>query len=218
MTVSAIGSSSAPDPGGAGAAASSRDTFLRLLTAQLAHQDPLQPMDSYEFTAQLAQFSQLEQLQGLGGRLDSLLLAQAAANQTLSASLVGRDVVHRTDRVRLEGDGAEVRAVLGADAASVVATVQDASGRTVRTLRAGPADAGSVVLAWDGRDERGEPLPPGSYTVKVVAAAADGTPVDASPVARARVNGVSFAHGYPELVAGGTRIRLSDVVEIAEAE
>ena len=46
-------------------AAEGRDTFLRLLVAQLEHQDPLKPMENADFTAQLAQFSMLEQIESI---------------------------------------------------------------------------------------------------------------------------------------------------------
>ena len=57
-----------------------RETFLRLLVAQLSHQDPLNPMDSMEFTSQLSQFSELEQIISLNEKLDSLLLYQSSLN------------------------------------------------------------------------------------------------------------------------------------------
>lgn len=59
-----------------------RDAFLRLLTTQLAHQDPLQPQADSEFIAQLAQFSTLEQLTEMRATLDSI----AAAITTLPSS------------------------------------------------------------------------------------------------------------------------------------
>ncbi|HDJ29118.1 MAG TPA: flagellar hook assembly protein FlgD, partial [Proteobacteria bacterium] len=46
-------------------AALGQEQFLKLLIEQLKNQDPLNPMDSTDFTAQLAQFSSLEQLFGI---------------------------------------------------------------------------------------------------------------------------------------------------------
>src|SRR6266540_5547596 len=76
-----------------------KDDFLKLLTAQLANQDPLQPVDNQAFIAQLAQFSSVEQLQNLTSRLDTLLLATASTNQMSTASLVGKDVAFKADGV-----------------------------------------------------------------------------------------------------------------------
>lgn len=67
--------------------------FLKILTSQLTHQDPLKPMDNQEFVAQLAQFTSLQQTQQLNAKLDSLLSIQAA---TQSVGLLGRSVDVRT--------------------------------------------------------------------------------------------------------------------------
>jgi hypothetical protein len=70
---------------GAGATSSSatgqmgRDVFLRLLTTQLAHQDPMQPQADGEFIAQLAQFSSLEQLTQMQATLESIRVAVGGA-------------------------------------------------------------------------------------------------------------------------------------------
>jgi flagellar basal-body rod modification protein FlgD len=80
-----------------------KDDFLKLLTAQLANQDPLQPVDNQAFIAQLAQFSSLEQLQGVSSRLDSLLQATATASQLQTSALVGKTVSYRVGGV--EGSG-----------------------------------------------------------------------------------------------------------------
>jgi len=63
--------------------------FLRILTTQLNHQDPLKPMDNQEFVAQLAQFTSLQQTQQMNEKFDSLLSIQAA-NQSIG--LIGRTV------------------------------------------------------------------------------------------------------------------------------
>src|SRR5918911_602156 len=114
-----------------------KDDFLKLLTAQLANQDPLQPVDNQAFIAQLAQFSSVEQLQNLSSRLDTLLLATASSNQLSTASLVGKDVSYSADGVDVSGGQATHLQISLPSRASVTALVQDASGRTVRTVALG---------------------------------------------------------------------------------
>jgi flagellar basal-body rod modification protein FlgD len=69
-----------------------KDAFLKILTAQMANQDPLQPTSDTEFIAQMAQFSALEQMQNM----NSSMSAQYAYN------LIGADVM--ANRV-LDADG-----------------------------------------------------------------------------------------------------------------
>jgi flagellar basal-body rod modification protein FlgD len=194
-----------------------KDQFVQLLMAQLRNQDPTSPVDSQAFVAQLAQFSSLEQMQGMSSRLDALVLAQAASNQTQTADLVGKDVLFKTDRVELPAvGGTVVSGELSAEAASVTVTISDEDGKTVRTLKLGPAEAGAFDIPWDGRDEAGVPLPAGEYTVKLAAADLQGDSVDIESRGKGFVGGVSFANGYPELMVGGRKIKLSDVLEIVE--
>lgn len=203
---------SGPDKDGS---ALGKDEFVKLLMAQLGNQDPTSPMDSQAFVAQLAQFASVEQLQGLGSRLDSILVAQASANQTAAASLVGRELVYRTDSVHLEGDaGARVMAELPEPASTVTLTITDENGKVVRTVRLGAAEKGTFDYKWDGLDDQGKKLPEGDYKVKVAAADEKGKSIELDQRGRAVVSGVSFANGYPELIVAGKRIKLSDVVEI----
>jgi flagellar basal-body rod modification protein FlgD len=66
--------SAAPATGGADAATKQlgKDMFLKLLVAQIRNQNPLNPADGAEFLAQLAQFSELEQMIGIRGELEGL--------------------------------------------------------------------------------------------------------------------------------------------------
>ena len=194
-----------------------KDDFLKLLTAQLANQDPLEPVDNQAFIAQLAQFSSLEQLHGVSSRLDSLLLSVNSSNQLGAASLVGRDVTFKTDGVALaEGTAPALQANLSSRAA-VVAIIQDGSGRAVRALDLGVRDAGTFDVGWDGRDGNGNALPPGLYTVQLHAESAEGSPVAVEARSRGRVQGVSFQGDEPRLVVGANQVNLSDVVQISQS-
>ncbi len=69
-----------------------KNAFLRLFTTQLKNQDPLNPMDSADFTAQLAQFSSLEQLFQVNTQLTQLLDSQKTLMQEMTAGLIGKTV------------------------------------------------------------------------------------------------------------------------------
>jgi flagellar basal-body rod modification protein FlgD len=193
-----------------------KDEFLRLLTTQLQHQDPLSPMDSQAFVAQLAQFASVEQLDGLGTKLDTMLVGQASANQLGTASLVGKDVVFKTDRVSLAaGSPAGFEVTLPGAATDTTAIIADQNGRVVRTLPLGARSSGTFSVSWDGLDDAGHPLPAGDYVVTVSATAKDGTKVDAVAAVRGTISGITFEDQVPELLVQGRRVRMSDVLQIA---
>ena len=70
-----------------------KDEFLKLFTNQLKNQDPMKPMDSSAFTAQLAQFSSLEQLFNINNGLEQLLSFQSSLNNSMVAGFIGKTVV-----------------------------------------------------------------------------------------------------------------------------
>ncbi|MBU8911758.1 MAG: flagellar hook assembly protein FlgD, partial [Desulfobacterales bacterium] len=69
-----------------------KDDFLKMMIAQLQHQDPLNPLDGTDFTAQLAQFSSLEQLSNMNTQLETLGLYQSSLNNAQSISLIGKEI------------------------------------------------------------------------------------------------------------------------------
>jgi flagellar basal-body rod modification protein FlgD len=199
-----------------GKSALGKDEFLKLLTTQLQYQDPLSPMDNSQFIAQLAQFSQVEQLQGMGSKLDTLTIAQASANQLNASTLVGKQVRFKSDGVTVATDGAKTgfEVTLGAEASTGTAVITDSAGRVVKRIELGAHGAGTFHVDWDGLDNDGKPVPAGSYTVSLSATAADKSRVDASLSVSGTVVGVSYENQAAELVVAGRHVKMSDVIQI----
>ncbi len=88
-----------------GAASLNYDAFLKLLTAQMKFQDPTKPMDSTQFVAQLASFSNVEQVIKTNNKLDSLLVQQAL-NQV--DGLIGKTVTSADGTITGKVKGVEI--------------------------------------------------------------------------------------------------------------
>ena len=146
-----------------------KDQFLQLLVAQLKHQDPLSPLESQEFAAQLAQFSNVELLGNidsniLDGTNANIALAQSITN-TMAANFIGREVTVIGDHLQIGTD--EVSSIdfrLESEADSVTITIYDENGALVRTFEEHRMDAGMQKFDWDGKGADGVALPPGRYT------------------------------------------------------
>jgi flagellar basal-body rod modification protein FlgD len=200
-----------------GKSALGKDDFLKLLVAQLANQDPTKPEDTSAFVAQLAQFSALEQQQNTVSRLDTLLMGQATANQTSAGTFIGKDVTYRGGALHFDGaNSLSATLTLPQDAAKVTVVVTDGSGKAVRTLPLGAHDDGTVPVTWNGRDDNGNLLPAGDYTLTPTAFDADDKAVSIDLSTTGHVSGVAFQGGVPYLKVGTALIKMSDVTSINE--
>jgi flagellar basal-body rod modification protein FlgD len=194
-----------------------KDAFVKLLLTQLQSQDPTEPQKNEAFIAQLAQFTTIELMEKQAGHLESLLVAQAAGNQTAVAGLVGKDVSFSADTIttKTAGETRDLSVQLPSNANNVLVSVLDKDGKVLRTMQIGPRAAGKSDFTFDGLDASGNPLPPGSYTLKLVADQ-NKTAVEGSILQTGSVTGVSFAEGVAQLLVNGERIGLPDVLEINE--
>jgi flagellar basal-body rod modification protein FlgD len=144
------------------------DMFLRLMTAQLKNQDPLQPLDGTQFVAQLAQFSGVEQQIKTNERLDTLLGALTRSAAEVSLGFLGRTVETASGKVDLEaGAPASFAFEVEKPATKAVAVVTDADGIEVRKLDVDASMLGRREAVWDGHDGTGNPASPGVYTIRV---------------------------------------------------
>ncbi|MEZ4224501.1 MAG: flagellar hook capping FlgD N-terminal domain-containing protein [Polyangiaceae bacterium] len=215
--VTGPGSTTSLTSGLTGNQAMGQDAFLKLLVAQLKHQDPLKPQDGSEFVAELAQFSSLEQTMGINERLDMLALQNRGLANTEVVALVGKKATVRGNLVTTDGTGVGVPTAfnLASAAESVTVTIRDQAGQVVRTLEVGAKNAGNVQLMWDGRNDAGIVQPAGSYSVSVTAKDAGDNPVGVTQETSAVVTAVSFDKGYPVLhLENGIAVPVSDLLRV----
>ncbi|WP_283966942.1 flagellar hook capping FlgD N-terminal domain-containing protein [Tritonibacter sp. AK171] len=137
------------------------ETFLRLMTTQAKYQDPLEPMDSSDYTAQLAQFSSVEQQVLTNETLTSMLTALSLSNMSQLTGWVGKEV---RAQAAAHFDGSTPISVAPNPAAvadKVEMVIYDAEENEVGRVEL-PVSA--EPYQWNGKDGEGETLPEGSYT------------------------------------------------------
>ena len=196
-----------------------KEDFLNLLIAQLQNQDPLNPTDSTEFTAQLAQFSSLEQLGNVNQNLMELKDFQASINNSQAVSLIGKAITANGNSIQLTDDG-PVRCDfnLAEDADLIVASIYDSTGKYVTEFESRNLNAGSQSLLWDGRDQNRNRMANGNYTFEIQAADASGRDIDTTTFFNGTVDRVTFENNTSYLIAGNQKVALGDVIEVAASE
>ena len=200
-----------------GSKALGKEDFLKLLIAQMKHQDPLKPMDDTAFVAQLAQFSSLEQQSSTNRLLELLAQQQQGLAHNTIIGLVGKGVTVKGDKVTYDGQGfgAPVRFTLAGQAEQVKVTVLDAAGNAVRTMDIGAKPAGLTTIQWDGKSDLGTQLPAGAYTIRVQAKGPGGTGVEVSQETSGTVTAVSFDQGFTKIVLdNGVTAPASDLIKV----
>lgn len=196
-----------------------KDDFLLLLVAQLKAQDPLKPMDSTEFTAQLAQFSSLEQLYNVNDNLEYLQLYQASMNNSQAVSLIGKSIKASGNAIAAHGGNADpIHFALASDADGVFVSIYDATGALVKTIESGGFGAGEQTIQWDGTNNEGQKVADGAYAFEIIAIDENENVVDTATFTVAKVTGITFKNGIVYLVAGNKEIPIGDVVEVTETE
>jgi len=185
--------------------------FLNLLVAQLKNQDPLNPSDPTQFTSQLAQYSQLEQLFNLNSSMGNLTTAQTNSERLSSLSLIGQDVVVQGSDFTLGNTPTQLGYQADGKATSVKLNIQNSDGKTVGTLAGTDLTAGNHFLTWDGKDTSGNMLPAGTYTITVDAKNSAGASVTIPPLVRATVTGVDLSSSEAQIVTAAGEYKVSAI-------
>ncbi len=143
--------------------------FLKLMSTQLNNQDPLKPLDSTAFVAQLAQFGTVAGIQSMQTSLATLAQSLRASQALSGATLVGHQILAPgTTGAYTSGTTFKGAVDVPSGASAVGVNVYDASGQLVRHLML-PAAAGMQQFSWDGLGDDGAQAASGSYRFEVIA-------------------------------------------------
>ena len=195
-----------------------KDSFLKLLLAQLKHQDPTNPLESHEMAAQLAQFSSLESLANIDKGIEKLQKTAQPENDFAALNLIGKAVsgdsskISRMDKEEIHS----VRYNLMDDAQKVLAKIFDTNNQQVRELVYNNVQKGKNEIIWNGNSEDGQALRPGEYRVQINALASNGKKIGVATRFEGKISGVNFTAKGPVLLIGHQSLRLSDVKKIMD--
>ena len=214
MSVGGVGSTGAGSAlaGSRQTIAQNFDVFLQILTTQLRNQNPLDPLDTNQFTQQLVQFTGVEQQLKTNEFLEAMMTSSQNANNAQAVSYVGKIVTASGTKSELV-DGEAVWHFGVDKAATITATVRDKDGNTVFTKQ-GQVSQGERDFTWDRLGTDGRKRPDGSYYITIEARDSDGKLINVATEMTGEVTGVDFTGSEPVLIIGGARVNLSAVLSV----
>ncbi len=194
--------------------------FLNLLVAQLTHQDPMNPMEGTEFTAQLAQFTSLEQLMRINESLGTLAQLESSLTRAQAVGMIGKQILAEGNTIAMV-NGISSNVIFSLDKATDSASVSvfNESGDLVSVVDTNSLPAGQNSIAFAGFDRNGDPLPDGIYTFEVLALDAEGESIGVQSFSSGIVSGVNIEEdGTTNLQIGTTEFSMGSVIQITEPE
>ncbi|WOS38930.1 flagellar hook capping FlgD N-terminal domain-containing protein [Xanthomonas rydalmerensis] len=180
--------------------------FLKLMTEQLQHQDPLKPMDNSQMVAQMAQLSTVQGIGDLNKTVTALSSSMSTDQVLRGANLIGHKVLVPSASLPLGAEGSTGGLVAAKDAGVVDVTVSDANGQPIKKISLTADKAGQLDFAWDGTDASGKRMPAGSYSITAGQTDAKGNQLSLSTYVQAPVESAIIGSDgiYLDLTGLGT--------------
>ncbi|HON37785.1 MAG TPA: flagellar hook capping FlgD N-terminal domain-containing protein [Deltaproteobacteria bacterium] len=191
-----------------------KNDFLKLLVKQLQYQDPLNPVENTDFTAQLAQFTTLETLSNIDENITQLGILQNSINNMNAMSFIGKQVNAKGNILNYTGSDLNIDFSLDALAAEVRVKIFAEDGTLVRTIERENVQEGNVQFVWDGTDHNGERVSEGRYRFFVQAADYEGNAVGTTSYAAGVVTGIRYDKGITYLIIGNKEVNIADIDKI----
>jgi len=195
-----------------------QDSFLKILVAQLTHQDPLKPMEDAEMTSQLAEFSSLEQLTNINKGIASLGKSMEQTDMLSAVSFIGKEVKAQGYRISLDkGNASSVYYGFGEPVTGIRMNIYDKEGAIIRTVKLGSKKAGSYQYEWDGKNQDGKTMPDGQYGIGIIGEDAKGKHVMVRTEISGQVDAVVNEEGKQYLrLKDGRFVNFLNIKEIVD--
>jgi flagellar basal-body rod modification protein FlgD len=192
------------------------DEFLQLLTTQLQNQDPLDPMDTSQFTEQLVEFASVEQQINENTNLQTLISLQQTSEATQAMNLIGSTVTVGASTATLSSGGSASWTLNSPSPATGTVTIANSSGQTVYTGTTS-LNSGNNTYTWNGVGTNGITQAPGTYTLSVSATSATGSAVTVSSQSSGTVTAVNVSQNPPTVTVGGQSYPISSIQSITSS-
>jgi len=189
------------------------DTFLQILTTQLKNQNPLDPLDTNQFTSQLVQFSSVEQQLKTNQFMEALLEANQSNGATDAVSYIGKTVTTSGTTSDLVDGKASWALSLPEDAEAATVTIKDSAGNVVFTDQ-GSMPKGDGEYSWDGVKSDGGKLNSGTFTISISATNTAGSIVPVKTAFSGSVSGVDLSGTSPVLMVGERRVPVGTLTSV----
>jgi flagellar basal-body rod modification protein FlgD len=193
--------------------ASNFTAFLQLLTTQLQNQNPLEPLDTNQFTQQLVQFAQVEQQLRSNDQLETLVAIQKSSQASAALDYVGRTVVISGATTNLGADGTTTWTFSSPKPANAIVTIKDSTGQTAFTGNYS-INSGRQDFVWDGRGTDGKRWPAGNYTMTVTAKDASGQNVAIVTDVQGIVDSADVTKTPPVLSIGSLNFTIDQIKRV----
>jgi len=187
--------------------------FLRLLTTQLQNQNPLEPLDTNQFTQQLVQFAQVEQQLRSNDQLETLVALQKSTQASAALDFVGKTVVISGATTHLDTAGTTVWTFSSPKPASATVTIRDSTGQTAFSSNYA-INSGRQDFVWDGRGTNGQRWPAGNYTMTITAKDANGQTVAITTDVQGIVDSADVSQTPPVLSIGELTFTLDQIKRV----
>jgi flagellar basal-body rod modification protein FlgD len=223
-TGSPVVSGSTPLPAGSSASdtnalasqqiAGNFQTFLQLLTTQLQNQNPLDPLDTNQFTQQLVQFAGVEQQLNTNSSLKTLVSLQQTAQSTQALQFVGKTAVVNGNTNSLTNSTATWDLNIPSNS-NVTLSIANSAGQTVFTGTYSANAGNNQPFTWNGQGNDGTQWPDGQYTLTATAADASGNSVGVTTQVQGVVSSVDLTQSPPLLTIAGQTYTVNQIQRIA---
>jgi flagellar basal-body rod modification protein FlgD len=192
------------------------NTFLTLLTTQLKNQNPLNPLDTNQFTQQLVEFAGVEQQINMNSNMQTLINMQQTSQSLQALQLVGSTVTINSNTAALsKATGSPATWGFSSPTpATGAVTITSSTGQVAFT---GPVSltSGSQTYTWNGKGNNGITWPDGNYTLSITATGANGQPVTVSTQVQGTVSSVNVNQNPPQVTVGGQNYPISAIQSIS---